>query len=370
MTDRETEPKEKSERRSRFAEDGMTNLEAKYAAQRLAFGPMMFQAARVLRISGALEVIKTAGRTGITALELTKQVDHLSVYAARILLEGGLAAEMVALEGERFVLTKVGYLVLRDPMTTVNIDFVHHVCYRAFFHFEEAVMEGTPAGLKELGPWPTIYEGLSDLPEEVQRSWFAFDHFYSDGVFEKVLPIVFQSKPKTLLDVGGNTGKWAIECCQFDSGVRVTILDLPGQLAKALSNAKKQGLANRIDGQEIDFRVASSPIPTGSDVIWMSQFLDCFGEEEIVSILTRAATAMSTSSALYILETYWDRQRYEAARYSVINTSLYFTAVANGNSKMYHSDRIKHCVEAAGLKVDEEHDVLGVSHTLFRCSRG
>ena len=368
MTDSETEPQQSPKRRSRFAEDGKSNLDAKFDAQRLAFGPLMFQAARVLRDSGALAAVKSAGRTGLDAEQLVERVPTLSIYAARVLLEAGLAAEMLALEDERYVLTKVGYLVLTDPMTRVNMDFVHDVCYRAFFHFDEAIAEGKPAGLKELGPWPTVYEGLSQLPEHVQRSWFAFDHFYSDSVFETVLPLVFASRPKRILDVGGNTGKWALQCCRHDPAVRVTILDLPGQLAKALANAKDQGFDERIDGREIDFRDRAAPIPAGYDVLWMSQFLDCFGEAEIESILTRAAAAMTRDSRLFILETYWDRQRFDAARYSVINTSLYFTAVANGNSKMYHSERMKHCIAAAGLEVVEEHDDLGVSHTLFRCA--
>lgn len=369
MTDYETEPERAARRPSRFAEDGKTNLEAKFDAQRLAFGPMMFQAARVLRDSGALAAVKSAGRKGITAEGVANEVDDLSLYGARILLEAGLAAEMLALEDDRYVLTKVGYLVLSDPMTRVNMDFVHDVCYRASFHLEEAIRVGKPAGLKELGPWSTVYEGLSQLPEHIQRSWFAFDHFYSDGVFEKVLPIVFEGELQAILDVGGNTGKWALACCRHSDDVRVTILDLPGQLNRALANAAEAGFGDRIDGHEIDLLEGDTPMPEGRDVIWMSQFLDCFSEEEIISILTRAAQAMKPGARLFILETYWDRQRFEAARYSVINTSLYFTAVANGNSKMYHSERMQHCIEAAGLRVASEYDDIGVSHTLFRCEQ-
>ena len=36
-------------RAARFAADGKSNLEAKFDAQKLAFGPLMFQAARALR---------------------------------------------------------------------------------------------------------------------------------------------------------------------------------------------------------------------------------------------------------------------------------------------------------------------------------
>jgi hypothetical protein len=57
-------------RRSRFAGDAKSNLDAKFDAQKLAFGPLMFQAARVLRNTGALQCIKASGRIGITAEKL------------------------------------------------------------------------------------------------------------------------------------------------------------------------------------------------------------------------------------------------------------------------------------------------------------
>ena len=47
-----------------------------------------------------------------------------------------------------------------------------------------------PEGLKEFGKWNTVYEALSQLPPHVQKSWFGFDHFYSDDAFPLVLPLV------------------------------------------------------------------------------------------------------------------------------------------------------------------------------------
>jgi hypothetical protein len=101
----------------------------------------------------------------------------------------------------------------------------------------------------------------------------------------------------------------------------------------------------------------------------MSQFLDCFSEEEILGILDRAASVMNDSSILYILELFWDRQKYEASSYSLNATSLYFTCLANGNSRMYHSADMYRLIEKAGLKIMESTDHIGVSHTLVRCRK-
>lgn len=130
---------------------------------------------------------------------------------------------------------------------------------------------------------------------------------------DAILPIVFESKPKRVLDLGGNTGKWALYCSAYDPNVRVTILDHPEQLALALQNAVDENCADRITGQAIDFLDAYAPLAKGFDVVWSSQFLDCFGEDEIISILTRTRNSLAVGGSLFILEIFWDRQRYDAA---------------------------------------------------------
>ena len=101
----------------------------------------------------------------------------------------------------------------------------------------------------------------------------------------------------------------------------------------------------------------------------MSQFLDCFSEAEILTLLTRAADAMGPETSLFIMETFWDRQRYETASLCLTLTSVYFTAMANGNSKMYHSERLFALIARAGLEVVAVHDGLGRGHTLLEVRR-
>lgn len=350
----------------RFLDDQST-IDAKFQAQRLAFGPMTFQAARALRDLGILALLKEHGTDGTTEDEIVAQTG-LSIHGVRVLLEAGLAGGMLAMDDGAWVLTKVGYLVLLDPMTRANMDFVHDVCYRPMFHLDASIREQRPVGLEEHGPWRTIYEGLDELPEHVRRSWLVFDHFYSDGVFERLLPVVFADGPRRILDVGGNTGKWALCCCAHDPAVEVTVVDLPGRVEEALAAAERAGVRDRVHGVACDLLDPSASLPAGHDVIWMSQFLDCFAEDEIVTILERAAAVMTPATKLYVLEPFWDLQRHEASRFSVIQTSLYFAAVANGNSKMYHSKRMLHCIERAGLRIDSTVENVGVSHTLLCCT--
>ena len=106
--------------------------------------------------------------------------------------------------------------------------------------------------------------------------------------------------------------------------------------------------------------------PTGFDVVWMSQFLDCFGETDIVRLLERGSAALAPGGRLCIMETFWDRQPNEVAELCLQGTSLYFSCMANGTSRMYHSQDVLDLIARAGLHIVSD-EPIGLSHTLFTC---
>lgn len=351
-----------------YGSDTKSALQAKFDAQKIAFAPIMFQAARALRNLGILEYLLKTKRKGADIDTIAKAL-KISPYGTKVLLEAGLSLEMVMIKEEKYYITKTGYFILSDELTRVNMDFTHDVNYKGMMYLEDSIVAGKPKGLKVFGNWKTVYEALAELPKKVRKSWFAFDHYYSDYAFPEVLPHIFKSNPKMILDVGGNTGKFSIYCAQNNEDVHMTILDLPGQVKDAKNNIHKAGLDKRISTHAINLLDNSVPFPKGYDVIWMSQFLDCFSQEEILGLLNRSYDALDENGALYILETYWNKQEFKASTYSLHATSLYFTAIANGNSQMYHSDDMSKLIDKSGLYIDEIVENIGVSHTLFKCKK-
>lgn len=353
-----------------YCKEQKSALEAQRLAQEIAFAPMVFQVSRLMVKFGILEYLSN-NHKGVAQTDIIEHTG-LSKYAVQCLLEASLSIGTVITNDDKYTISKAGWFLLNDPMAKANMNFNHDVNYLGMFHLEEALKEGKPSGLKVFGDWPTIYEGLSSLPEHVQKSWFGFDHFYSDESFSDALKIIFdgERKVRRLLDVGGNTGRWALQCVGYNKDVEVTIMDLPQQLE--MMRAQTIGIdgTDRINGYGCDLLDESVKFPTPAfDVIWMSQFLDCFSEEEVTNICRRAAESMDENSRLYIMETFWDRQKYETAAYCLTLTSIYFTALANGNSKMYHSDDMERCVNNAGLEVEQIIDGLGMGHSIMICKR-
>jgi SAM-dependent methyltransferase len=350
-----------------YDKDPLTALEAVTAAQRLAFAPLAFQATAVMRDRGVLAALAAAGSSEGCTIDEVASTTNLSAYAVRLLLEAGLGLHIVWRREEHYFLGKLGRFLLDDEMTRVNFDFTRDVCYRAAAHLGDSLREGRPVGLKELGPWATVYEGLSVMPEPARASWHAFDHFYSDGAFPAVCERLAQEPPHRLLDVGCNTGKWAQVCLTRFEQLQVGLVDLPAQVERARNRLEQAGLDKRASLHPMDLLDASIALPTGYDLIWMSQFLDCFSEDQIVAILRKARESLAPGGRVWIVELFWDRQRFEAAAFSLQQTSLYFACVANGNSQMYDSAVFIALVERAGLEICAVTDRVGGYHTLLEC---
>ncbi len=344
-------------------------IDAVQEAEKIAFAPFVFQAVVALRKLGIFNLIFKHRKKGGISLETISEEINISNYGIGVLLEIAESYDIVNKnENNLFELTTTGYFLAFDKTVDVNINFTQDVCYKGLFHLTEAIETGKPAGLKELGNWNTIYEGLSVLQPDVQKAWFEFDHHYSDEVFQEALEFVFRNKPKVIYDVGANTGKFAISGSKYSDSVSIKMIDLPGQLQIALKNVELAGFKDRVTHYKIDWLSENPQLPPGADAIWMSQFLDCFSEDEILVILKACAAAVKDDGEVLIMETFTDRQRFDNAKFILEATSLYFTVMANGNSKMYPSTVLMKLIDQAGLKLIEDRPV-GEYHTIFACKK-
>lgn len=347
-----------------YTDDSIHALDARAKAQEICFGPYCFQAAYALSELGLLKAVADSLEGGITLSELASKTG-VSPYGAGVLCEMGLGMGLLKLnpatDERHYTLGKVGCFFLDDDLTKANMHFMQDICWPGADKLVDSIKSGKPEGLKAFGSqWKTIYQALSKLPEKAQKSWFGFDHYYSDHIMPSALPIVFDRPVGRLFDIGGNTAKWALRCVRHDKDVKVTIVDLPGQVEMARKNVEEAGYASRVDYEACDVLDETTSFPPGADVVWMSQFLDCFSPEEITKISRKIAQAIGKDTRVFVLEPLEDRQKYQASSFSLQATSLYFTTMANGNSRMYNYQDLVDAVGKGGLKPRGCHDDLGV----------
>ena len=143
-----------------YTKEHLNAREAQRLAEFIAWGPIIFQASRLMIKFGILDLLRDSDN-GLTQNEIAEKT-NLSVYAVKVLTEASLSIGTVLVDkdSERFSLSKTGWFLLNDPATRANIDFNHDVNYVGWFDLEEALKTGKPAGLKHFGDWPTVYEAL------------------------------------------------------------------------------------------------------------------------------------------------------------------------------------------------------------------
>ncbi len=328
-------------------------------AQKIAFAPLTFQAVGAMLKFGILEFLDENPST----VEQVIENCGVSKYTAETLLEVAYAAGLVLKIGDVYSNSLVASAFLHNEMTRVNFNFVKDVCYLGASELSDSFENKEPLGCKNfVGDYETIYNALHSLPKDMKKSWFEFDHFYSDRCFDEVLNIIFESSPSQIFDIGGNTGKFERACLEYNKNCTLNMIDLP----ENIEEAKKHLNYDRL--KFFGVNVLKNQMPEISGAVFMSQFLDCFSEEQIVSILSNIKNSMTSDTKIFILEPFTDRQLFDGAVYSLVHISLYFTCMANGVSKMYSEKRMLELVEKAGLKLYKRHENIGVhDYTLLEC---
>lgn len=351
--------------RTFFADRSYHAFTALEKAHFISFAPYAFQASVLLRDYGLLKRI--SDQPGISLAKLQEGAP-ISAYGVRVLVEAGLGIGLTYEENGGYYCTKTASFFMTDAMVTINTNFMRDICYEGAGKLKESIETGKPLGLPFLGPWETIYQGLSELGEQQKKSWFDFDNFYSDHVFPLVMPKVFETNPKEILDIGANTGKFSLQCLKQNATVHLNLLDLGGQLQMGARNIREAGHPDdRFNLIEHNI-LTPDAIPGHYDVIWMSQFLDCFSDDEIVHILQKCKAALKPGGRILINETFWDKQPFHASMYALQMASLYFTTQANGNSQMYDSRVFEQFIKRAGLQVQEVQHQIATTHSLMTVS--
>ena len=342
-------------------------------AQKLAFAPLTFQALAALIDFNILQKISDTPMTR----EQVMAVCNLPKYTVFTLFDAALCAGIVQKDQNGlYAATPLGEAFLYDAMTKANFNFIKDVCYLGAHELKESFETNSPSGLqKHHINSPTIYEILPQLPKQMLKSWYEFDHYYSDDCFGEVLKIMFMSKPKKVFDIGANTGKFERACLAFDKDCVVNMIDLPANIKIAKNKFEEEKTDfNRLKFHALNVLDKTNTLPdmSGSKdngaIVLMSQFLDCFSEAQILKILNKVSEKINENTKVFILEPFIDNQIFSGAAYALSHISLYFTCMANGCSKMYNEADMKEIIENSNLKVSKTYYNIGkYDYTLLEC---
>lgn len=339
-----------------------SRIDALTEAQKIAFAPFSFQTVACLIDFNIFKALETSPKTKQQLVEEC----NVSQYCIDTLFDAALCIGLVKKNNdETYFLTPLAEAFLYDEMTKVNFNFMKDVCFLGASELFSSFKENRPAGLqKYYYDSETIYPMLTKLPEKMKKSWYNFDHYYSDDCFKEVLPYIFETKPPHVFDIGANTGKFEKACLEYNKECCVTMIDLP----ENIEAAKNSFDTDRCSFWSADILSDEKNLPKMNGAVFMSQFLDCFSKVQIQHILDKISKCSDENIRVFILEPFIDKQQFAGAAYALSHISLYFSCMANGKSKMYNETDMRELINSSDFRIEKIYQNIGkYDYTLLEC---
>lgn len=146
------------------------------------------------------------------------------------------------------------------------------------------------------------------------------------------------SGSRRLLDVGGNSGEFALRICRAHADTRATVLDLPVVCRIGRAHVGDEAEAARIDF--IETTGADADFPSGFDTVCFKSMLHDWPDREMRGFLERAYHALEPGGRLLIFERGLLEVGANQVPYSLIPIMLFFRAYRCAEDYVIHLEQI------------------------------
>lgn len=174
----------------------------------------------------------------------------------------------------------IGYMILH-----------HHHLMAAWQKMDQAVKEGGP--IRERASYST-----DEWRESFLMGMFNIGMAVAPGL-SKTLDL---SGCKTLLDLGGGPGTFAIHFCLENPQMTAAVYDLPTTKPFAQKTIARFNLSDRIDFIPGDYTETEFPKPGTFDAVWLSHILHGEDPETAKDVVRKAVSALRPGGRILIHE--------------------------------------------------------------------
>jgi SAM-dependent methyltransferase len=152
------------------------------------------------------------------------------------------------------------------------------------------------------------------------------------------------SSSKTLLDVGGGFGSFAIACCRRFPQLRATIVEHPRVIIFTSRAVKKAKMAKRVQVLALD--VVKDPLPRGFDLVLVSNVLHGQGVRESRALLRSVYRCLNQGGRIILRDVLMNRAGTDPDWGALFSVALY---LHTPNGRCYALDEVRGWLRAAGF---------------------
>ena len=165
-------------------------------------------------------------------------------------------------------------------------------------------LEHTPENFELTKRWVRITTALTKYEAQVCLKYHDFSNY------------------RRMLDIGGNSGEFALRVCKKHPGIQATVFDLPVVCEVGLEHVRSEPEAGRVSF--IKGNALEDPLPEGCDLITFKSMLHDWPEREAKHLIARASRALAPGGTLLIFERGPIELGEKSPPYSMIPFLLFF----------------------------------------------
>ncbi|MSN24393.1 MAG: SAM-dependent methyltransferase [Geobacter sp.] len=222
--------------------------------------------------------------------------DHRSMT---MLLNAVAAIGLLHFDNGKYVATPFSaeYLSKNSDKYLGHIIMHHHNLMPGWSNLDEAVKSGA-----------AVRSNSSRSDDAADRESFLMGMFnLACLIAPKIVPAIDLSGRRSLLDLGGGPGTYAIHFCLHNPELRAVIYDLPTTREFAEQTVQRFGLSDRISFSAGD--IITDGIGSGYDVVWISHLLHSEGPAGAATMLDKAVRSSRPDGLVFVQEFILDDDR-------------------------------------------------------------
>lgn len=261
-------------------------------------------AARALTTAFELRLIDALNADGPTTYDVLKQLVPSAHGGLKLLLKLLTDSGVLECAGSRYGLTQKFITALRyRDLLLAKLDF-SHIAAHDFIDSFSFLTADPPEFMKRSGMFRLFNYGnaLEKTPEnrKLTERWMRITTLLTRYEAQACFSAHDFGKYRRMLDIGGNSGEFALQACRACPELRATVLDLPVVCDVGRDHLRKEPESARIDF--ISGNARTDALPEGFDLITFKSMLHDWPEEDVRRFLHKACNAMAPGGTLLIFE--------------------------------------------------------------------
>ncbi len=310
-------------------------MSEKWSSEQILEAARAFQVSRLILTAAELDLFTFLDRDLKSCQEVAEALG-LDLRATGIFLDALAGLGFLEKKGSGYSLSEGLSCGLSGRCEKTVLPLLRHMgtLWRRWGALNQVLRTGFPP---ETGSW-------EERSCEEREAFIGAMHVIGQQMAHDIVASIPLEGIKSLLDVGGASGTYAMAFLDAKKDLRVTLLDLPSVIPLARKRLEQRGLLDKVELVAADFE--RDPLPCGYDMVFLSAIVHQNDRIQNRNLFSKVRQALNPGGRLVIRDHVMDPSRTQPPAGALFAVNM---LVSTRGGTTYTFQELREDLESAGL---------------------